>query len=70
MSGFRGAELLRRDEGGEVVFTSIAWFTDLDAVRGFAGDDYDQAIVEDTARAALSRWDDRVTHHDVAVDLR
>jgi hypothetical protein len=29
VSGFRGAQLLLRDEGGEVVFTSITWFTDL-----------------------------------------
>ena len=67
LSGFRGAQLLRRDESGEVVFTSITWFADLDAVRGFAGDDYERAVVEDAARAALSRWDDRVSHHEVAV---
>ena len=67
LSGFRGAQLLRRDEGGEVVFTSVAWFADLDAVRGFAGDDYERAVVEDAARAALSRWDERVSHHEVAV---
>ena len=65
--GFRGAQLLRRDEDSEVVFTSITWFADLDAVRGFAGDDYERAVVEDTAQAALSRWDDRVSHHEVAV---
>ena len=67
VNGFRGAQLLRRDEGGEVAFTSVTWFADLDAVRGFAGDDYEQAIVEDAARAALSRWDERVSHHEVAV---
>jgi heme-degrading monooxygenase HmoA len=70
VSGFRGAQLLRRDEGGEVMFTSITWFTDLDAVRGFAGDDYERAVVEDAARTALSRWDERVVHHDVAIDVR
>jgi heme-degrading monooxygenase HmoA len=66
VAGFRGAQLLRRDEDGEVVFTSITWFTDLAAVRGFAGEDYERAVVEDAAQAALSRWDERVTHHDVA----
>jgi len=25
--------------------------------------------VEDAARRALSRWDDRVSHHEVAVDV-
>jgi heme-degrading monooxygenase HmoA len=66
VSGFRGAQLLRCDEAGEVAFTSITWFTDLDAIRGFAGDDYEQAVVEDAAQAALSRWDERASHHEVA----
>jgi heme-degrading monooxygenase HmoA len=70
VSGFRGAHLLQREEGGEVAFTSITWFTDLDAVRGFAGDDYELAVVEEAARAALSRWDERVSHHDVAVHVQ
>jgi hypothetical protein len=69
VDGFRGTRLLRRDEGQEVMFTSITWFTGLDAVQSFAGDDYEEAVVEEDARRALSRWDDRVTHHDVAVDL-
>jgi heme-degrading monooxygenase HmoA len=68
--GFRGAQLLRRDEDGEVAFTSVTWFTDLDAVRGFAGADYEQAVVAEAARTALSRWDERVSHHEVAVDVR
>jgi heme-degrading monooxygenase HmoA len=70
ISGFRGAQLLRQDEGGEVMFTSVTWFTGLDAVRDFAGEDYEQAVVEDAARAALSRWEERVSHHEVAVHVR
>ena len=70
VNGFRGARLLRRDEGQEVLFTSITLFTSVDAIRGFAGDDYEQAVVKEAARAALSRWDERVSHHEVAVDLQ
>ncbi len=69
VDGFRGARLLRRDEGQEVMFTSITWFTGLDAVRGFAGDDYEHAVVEEAARQALSRWDEMVLHHEVAVEV-
>jgi heme-degrading monooxygenase HmoA len=68
IDGFRGARLLRQDAGEEVMFTSIAFFTGIDAVRGFAGADYEQAV-EEAARRALSRWDDRVSHHEVAVDV-
>jgi len=70
VSGFCGARLLRRDDGQEVMFTSITYFASMDAVRAFAGDDYEQAVVEDAARQALSRWDDRVAHHHVVFDLQ
>jgi hypothetical protein len=51
------------------VFTSITFFAALDAVRGFAGDDHELAVVEDVARQALSRWDERVSHHEVVAEL-
>ena len=69
VTGFRGARLLRREEGQEVMFTSVAFFTSLDAIRGFAGDDYEVAVVEEAARRALSRWDERVAHHEVVAEL-
>ena len=53
----------------EVMFTSITFFTSLDAIHGFAGDDFELAVVEETARQALSRWDERVSHHQVVADL-
>lgn len=69
VAGFRGARLLRRDEGDEVEFTSITFFDGMDDVRAFAGEDPERAVVEDAARRVLSRWDERVTHHEVAIDL-
>ena len=70
VAGFRGACLLRRPDGDHVMFTSITFFTRIDDVREFAGEDHELAVVEDAARRALTRWDERVTHHDVAIDLR
>jgi heme-degrading monooxygenase HmoA len=69
VDGFHGARLLRQDDGREVMFTSITFFAGWDAVRAFAGDDYERAVVEAEARLALSRWDERVSHHEVAIDL-
>lgn len=69
VTGFRGARLLRQDDGQEVMFTSITYFTDMDAIRAFAGEEFDKAVLEGDARRALSRWDERVSHHDVTVDL-
>ncbi|MEU4227194.1 hypothetical protein AB0F17_23115 [Nonomuraea sp. NPDC026600] len=59
VAGFRGARLLRRQDGEEVMFTSITFFTGMDDVRAFAGKDPEQAVVEETARRALTRWDER-----------
>ena len=42
----------------------------LDAVRGFTGAGYERAVVEEAARAALSRRDERVAHHEVAVRVQ
>jgi heme-degrading monooxygenase HmoA len=67
--GFRGARLLRRADRDEVMFTSIAYFAGMADVRGFAGADPDEAVVEEAARRALSRWDERVSHHEVALDI-
>ncbi len=69
VSGFCDARLLRREDGQEVMFTSITFFTGLDAVRGFAGDDYELAVVEEAVGQALDRWDEQVSHHEVAAEL-
>lgn len=67
--GFRGARLLRRQDADEVLFTSITFFTSMDAVRAFAGENYEQAVIEDTARRTLIRWEEVVAHHEVTVEF-
>jgi heme-degrading monooxygenase HmoA len=66
--GFRGADLLRRDDGDEVAFITITRFESLDSVRAFAGDDYEQAVIEPEARALLARHDDLSAHYDVVIE--
>ena len=70
VDGFLGAELLRREAGAEVAFMTITRFESLAAVREFAGDDYEQAVIEPEARALLARHDERSEHFDVAIDDR
>lgn len=69
VSGSRGTRLLCRDDGPEVMFTSITYFTSLDATPDFAGDDFEPAVVKETARQALVRWDEQVSYHQVVADL-
>jgi hypothetical protein len=59
--GYKGIQLFRRPlDGEEVEFVTIMWFDSWDAVRQFAGEDYEQAYVPPTARESL-RTD--VVHH-------
>lgn len=63
--GLRGMQLLRRKAGAEVEFLTILLFDNLDAVREFAGTDYEAAYVPEKARAVLSRFDERAQHYEI-----
>ena len=65
IGGHRGAYLLRRERDGRVEFVTITLFDDLDAVRAFAGDDYEAAVVPPAARALLDEFDERSEHFEV-----
>ena len=66
--GFRGIQLLRRDAGAEVEFVTVMTFDALDAVREFAGEDYETAVVPEKARAVLSRFDERSQHYEIRAE--
>lgn len=68
IAGYRGIHLLRRDLGDEVEFVTIMWFDSLDAVRVFAGEDYEVAVVPPKARAVLSRFDAHSQHYQVQAE--
>lgn len=65
VAGYRKIELLRRPVGDEVEFTTLMWFDSLDAVRQFAGEDYEQAYVPAVARKVLKRFDGTSRHYEV-----
>jgi heme-degrading monooxygenase HmoA len=65
LAGFRGLMLLRRPTGEEIEYLVLTHWQSMDAVRAFAGDDPERAVVEPEARVALVRFDDLVTHYEV-----
>jgi len=69
IAGYRGIHLLRRNLGEEVEFVTIMWFDSIEAVRTFAGEDYEAAVVPPKARAALSRFDARSQHYEVKAEM-
>jgi heme-degrading monooxygenase HmoA len=65
IQGYRGIHLLRRNVDDGVEFVTIMWFDSLDAVRAFAGEDYEVAVVPPKASQLLSRFDARSAHYHV-----
>lgn len=70
ISGFREIQLFRRELGTEVEFITVMWFDSLEAVRIFAGKDYEVAVVPPKARVVLSRFDERSQHYEVREQLK
>ena len=63
--GFHGIELLRREAGPETEFVTIMRFASVAAVRDFAGEDYEAAVVPPKAQALLARYDARSSHYEL-----
>ena len=62
LTGFAGATLLRRAAGDETEFLVLTSWDSMDAVRGFAGETPDAAVVDADARSLLSTFDSTVDH--------
>jgi heme-degrading monooxygenase HmoA len=63
--GLLDFEILRRELDGEVEFLTILTFDSLDAVKIFAADDYETAVVPPSARGLLKRFDSHCQHYEV-----
>jgi heme-degrading monooxygenase HmoA len=63
--GFRAIDLIRRERDHDVEFMTLMWFDTLDSVKGFMGEDYEQAHVPPPAQAVLSAFDTRSAHYEV-----
>jgi heme-degrading monooxygenase HmoA len=70
LPGFLGADLCRRERGDVLEFVVLTRWESLDAVRAFAGESLDKAVVEPDAIAALSDFDSTVQHYEVLAEIR
>lgn len=70
IKGFIDIQMLRRNVNDEVEFITIMRFDSIDAVKEFAGEDYDTAIVPPKARALLKRFDERSQHYEIREELK
>ncbi len=70
ISGFKSIQLLRREVNDEIEFITIMTFDSLEAVREFAGEDYELAVVPEKAKAVLSRFDQCSQHYQIKVERK
>ena len=70
IKGLKEIKLLRRPLEHEVEFITLMEFDSLEAVKAFAGEDYEVAFVPDAARKVLKRFDERVQHYEVKMNLK
>ena len=65
VAGYRGIQLFRRPLENEIEFITIMWFDSWDAVKQFAGEDYERAYVPPKARKVLEKFDERSQHYEI-----
>ena len=68
IEGLGRIELLRRPLGDEVEFVTTMRFASWDAVKAFAGPDWEVSVVPPAARAVLARFDAKAQHYEVRAE--
>jgi heme-degrading monooxygenase HmoA len=63
--GNQGAWILRRDVGGITHFITLSMWDDMDAVRAFAGDDPERAVMYPEDAKYLVEHEDTVEHYEI-----
>ncbi len=66
-NGYKGAYLFRGDRESETEFVTLTLFESQEAVRRFAGEDYQAAVVPAEARELLARFDERSRHYEIVL---
>lgn len=67
-AGNRGAYVLRKIEGGKAHFYTLSFWESLDAIKKFAGEDYEKARYYPQDEDFLLEFEPTVQHFDVMGD--
>jgi heme-degrading monooxygenase HmoA len=65
VKGYKSSYLLRRNLGDEVEFVTIMLWDSIDAIRAFAGPDYETSVIPEERRKYLSYHDAKAAHYEV-----
>jgi hypothetical protein len=67
LAGFVGAAVLIRGDGAEAELVVQTTWVSIDAIKAFAGDNLERAVVEPVVSEILTRFDDHVVHYSIAL---
>jgi heme-degrading monooxygenase HmoA len=65
--GFKGAYVLRREDGDQVEFLTLTLWDSMEAVQRVVGEDHEAAYLPDEERRLLDRFEERVVHYQVVL---
>jgi len=65
MPGFVTAAILRREIADGTEFQIVTLWGSLDAIKAFAGEDLERAVVPPAAQALMSSFDQRAVHYEI-----
>jgi len=65
ITGYRGGYIFRQNIAEEAEFVTVNLFESLEAVKAFAGPDYDMPVFEPEARSLLSKVEPTARHYEV-----
>jgi len=68
ISGYKGGYVLRKDGMEETEFVVINFITSIEAVKEFAGPDYEIPVFEPEAKAFLNRIENFAMHYEVGAE--
>ena len=69
IDGFREIYLLRRDSSEGVEFLVITLWESMEAIRKFAGENPEVAVVAPAARVLFREYDAKVKHFEIVLNL-
>jgi heme-degrading monooxygenase HmoA len=67
IDGFQGVYLMRQDLSEVVEFTVLTLWESMDAIRKFAGENAEVAVVAPAAQPLFREYDSTVRHFEVAL---
>jgi heme-degrading monooxygenase HmoA len=68
IAGYRGARVLERELNGGIELVVVTRWDSIDAIRIFAGEELDRAVVHDEAAVLFDDYDRKVRHFGVVLE--